>query len=319
MQVALIGSNFITVSIALRLAELNVKVTIFEKSQSEWGGAWKLQDVFGWKQKELAWHVILFDNENLEYFEEYFEYFNFKFEIVDGSDTIINNYFVAPKYLYPEGGISSFIQNLNNRSRNHANISFKIGKNVNLIESSGSKIIVHTDQNTEFFDEIFFNSCVDLKYLLIDKEKFELPYNPRVATHIIIRFESLTAFSEISHLMHQDNLNSNYLFDLIGQLGLTAQSDEFKTLLVIRVKREFVSRLNENVELFMSTIESQIKHLLSFEKNSKITAYHIDLHRTVYRTDAEMSEFMLDIPKSIKWIPTQDLSRTIPFIMKNIW
>ena len=59
--------------------------------------------------------------------------------------------------------------------------------------------------------------------------------------------------------MRQDNLNSNYLFDLIGQLGLTAQSDEFKTLLVIRVKREFVPRLNENVELFMSTIESQIK------------------------------------------------------------
>ena len=119
---------------------------------------WSLEAAgcFWVEAKELAWHVILFDNENLEYFEEYFEYFNFKFEIVDGSNTITNNYFVAPKYLYPEGGISSFIQNLNNRSRNHANISFKIGKNVNLIESSGSKIIVHTDQNTEFFDEIFF-------------------------------------------------------------------------------------------------------------------------------------------------------------------
>ena len=91
--------------------------------------------------------------------------------------------------------------------------------------------------------------------------------------------------------MHQDNLNSNYLFDLIGQLGMASKADEFKTLLVIRVKREFVPRLNENIELFMSTIESQIKNLLSFEKNSKITEYHIDLHRTVYRTDAEMSEF----------------------------
>ena len=159
------------------------------------GWSLEIAGCFWMEAKELAWHVILFDNENLEYFEEYFEYFNYKFEIVDGSDAITNNYFVAPKYLYPKGGISSFIQNLNNRSRNHANINFKIGKNVNLIENTGAKVIVHTDQNTEFFDKYIFNSCVDIKYLLIEKEKFELPYNPRVATHILIRFDEFNCIS----------------------------------------------------------------------------------------------------------------------------
>lgn len=319
MKAALIGSNFITLSVALRLANFGANVTIFEKSSTHWGGAWKLKDILGWKKRELAWHVILFKVQDKEQFEEYFQYFDHVINYVGGANPIIDNSFFSPKHLVPEGGISKFITEINDRASSNKNISFNVGRKVESIKTHGRKLSLTLSEGIEYFDEVYFNSCVDLEHLNINGTKLALPFHPRVATHILMNFESKMPFRKISHLMHLDEVKSDYVFDLIGQLGNRENNHKYESLIVFRVKRENISQMNENMNEFIENAKNQIIRLLSFQENTKMSGYQIDRHRTSYRKDLEMRETMRDVPECINWIPTQDLSKTIPFIVKNIW
>ena len=90
-------------------------------------------------------------------------------------------------------------------------------------------------------------------------------------------------------------------------------------MFVIRVKREFTCQINDNLEKFLEIVEQQVVNLLQIGGTSKIMGYTFDFHQTIYRKDVEMRKVMSDYPKRIKWIPTQDLSRTIPYLMQEIW
>ena len=155
MHIAVIGSNFISLSIALRLVDLGFEVTIYEKSQTDWGGAWKLRDTLGWKQREVAWHVILYQREDLEYFRDFFGYFNCTIDTFIGSDEYIDNSFFAPSHLAPKGGIASFIKNLNMRVQHSKNITIKTGCKVELIEMNDDRLKITSSKNIENFDQLY--------------------------------------------------------------------------------------------------------------------------------------------------------------------
>ena len=318
MKVALIGSNFISLSVALRLVDLGLNVTIYEKSQTGWGGAWKLRDMLGWKQREAAWHVILFKNEEIDYFRNFFRYFNYDINTLVGSDTHGDNFF-APTHIVPEGGIASFIKDLNFRVQECNNITIKLGSKVELIEVIDNRLKLTSSKRIDKFDQLYFNSCADLKYFTISNKKFYLPYSPRVATHIMLRFQGDTRFPNVPHLMHVDEIDSDFVFDLIGQLDYSLSHSCFSSLFVIRIKRKFTAQMDEDMDQFLKIVEWQVLNLLRLDGNSKITGYALDFHRTIYRKDDEMMEVMRHYPHFIKWVPTQDLSITIPYIMKKIW
>ena len=42
MRVAIVGSNFISIAVALRLAERGHQVTVFERNQKMWGGSMEI-------------------------------------------------------------------------------------------------------------------------------------------------------------------------------------------------------------------------------------------------------------------------------------
>ncbi len=318
MRVAIVGSNFISIAVALRLAERGHQVTVFERNHKLWGGAWKLVDTLGWRNKEAAWHVILFNDEQVDCFIEFFKYFGYKSSIeqddaVHGADS-----FFAPKHIIPVKGISHFIQDLNRRFLDTKNITLHIDKVTNILVDQ-DKLKLLTRGSDYAFDKVLFNSCIDLESITVESETIKLSNERRRATHLIARFDSSENFSAIPHLMHVDGVDSNYKFDLIGQLALERTSKGYASLIVMRLKRNQKSILESDLQKYLSLVEKQVIKLLRFHPNTKLTGHFIDYHVTSYRKDSEMSHVMSKIPDCIGWIPTQDLSRTIPHLINKIW
>ena len=112
MTISIIGSNFVSLALALRFAKNGAEVTIFEKEQVDWGGAWKLRDIFHWKRMEVAWHVILFEDKTLPAFKEFFGYFGETLNIIEGKQHPLDDSFFVPNHLTPSSGVNNFIQKI---------------------------------------------------------------------------------------------------------------------------------------------------------------------------------------------------------------
>ena len=274
--------------------------------------------MLGWRNKEAAWHVILFHDEQVNYFIEFFEYFGFKSSIAQDNSLYGSGEFFAPKHIIPTTGISHFIQDLNRRFLDMENITLQIDTVNNILVEQGKPQLL-TSGTDYFFDKVLFNSCIDLGSIAVEGKTLKLPSDRRTATHLLARFESSENLSAIPHLMQVDDVVSDYKFDLIGQLALERTPEGCATLIVMRLKRNQKPILESDLDNYLSLVEEQVVKLLRFHPSARLTGHFIDYHTTSYKKDAEMSHIMSNVPDCIEWIPTQDLSRTIPYLVNKIW